>query len=104
MTNQGKNAIHAVLFRVKARPGNRNKLLKFLKQDQKESMKQERGTLRFDVFQDPEIEDAFYVYEAYEDTAAFKEHKKHKAYKRWQSDKFQSEVVLRHNNLRRLAP
>ena len=104
MTNQGKGAIFAILFRVEARPGKRRQLVKFLKWDQKESMEQERGTLRFDVFQDAESADRFYVYEAYEDAAAFKEHKKHKPYKRWRSKKFQKEVIHPHVNLRPFAP
>jgi quinol monooxygenase YgiN len=73
MTKKGKTAIFAILFRVEANPVKRQELVKFLEWDQKESIEKERGTLRFDFFQDPENEDRFYVYEAYEDAAAFKD-------------------------------
>jgi quinol monooxygenase YgiN len=99
MTNQGKDAIFANLFHVIAKPGKRQELFEFLEWDRKESMKGERGTLRFDVFQDPENADAFYVYEAYEDHAAFEEHKAHDPFQRWDSDEFQNEVVLSHKDL-----
>ena len=54
MTNKGKTAIGAILFRVDANRGKRQELVKFLEWDQKESIEKERGTLRFDVFEDPE--------------------------------------------------
>src|SRR5262245_31846090 len=99
MTNHGKDAIVASLFRVEARPGKRQELLGFLEWDREESMKRERGTLRFDIFQDPNTKHAFYVYEAYEDAAAFEEHKTQEPFKRWSSSDFRSEVVLPHHNL-----
>src|SRR5262249_1212328 len=103
MTNKGKAAIFGILFRVDAKPGKRQELVKFLKWDQKESMERERGTLRFDVFQDPKDKDRFYVYEAYEDAAAFEEHQKHKPFMRWSSQKFKSEIIFQHRKLRRLG-
>jgi autoinducer 2-degrading protein len=102
MTNKAKTAILAILFRVDANPGVRQELVKFLQWNQKESMEQERGTLLFDVFQDPENENRFYVSEVYEDAAAFEEHQKHEAFKRWFSDEFQKEVVHSHLNLSRV--
>jgi quinol monooxygenase YgiN len=99
MTNQGKDAIFAILFHAIARPGKRQELIKFLEWDREESMKLERGTLRFDVFQDPKNADAFYVYEAYEDAGAFEEHKTHPPYQRWDSVEFKNEVVLSHEVL-----
>lgn len=50
----------AILFRVKAKPGKGQKLLKFLKRDCEVCMR-ELGTLRFDVLQDPASEEAFYI-------------------------------------------
>ena len=38
MTNRGKDAIFKILFRVKANPGKRPDLLKFLKWDRNESL------------------------------------------------------------------
>ena len=94
-----KDAILAILFHALARPGKRQELIKFLEWDREESMKRERGTLRFDIFQDPKNGDAFYVYEAYENAAAFEKHKAHKPYQRWDSKEFKSEVVLSYENL-----
>jgi (4S)-4-hydroxy-5-phosphonooxypentane-2,3-dione isomerase len=104
MTNQGKRAIYTILFFVTARPGQRQQLVDFLTWDQKESMEHERGTLSFDIFEDQKDKDTFYVYEAYEDEAAFEEHKKGEAYKRWSSDEFQNEVIFPHVVLERVKP
>ena len=104
MTNEGKTAIFAILFRVDANPGKRQALVNFLDWDRKESIEKERGTIRFDVFSDPENEDRFYVYEAYEDATAFEEHQRHEPFKRWSSHKFESEVIFQHRKLRRLRP
>ena len=102
MTNKGKTAIFAIFFRVDANPGKRQELVKFLQLNEKESLEQERGTLLFDIFQDPENENRFYVTEVYVDAAAFEEHQKHEAFKRWSSDNFQKEVVHSHLNLSRV--
>ncbi len=99
MTNLGKDAMVAILFHVTAKPGKRQELVKFLDWDRGESMLRERGTLRFDVYQDPETDHAFYVYEVYEDAAAFEEHQRHEPYGRWSSIEFQNDVVLRHFDL-----
>jgi quinol monooxygenase YgiN len=99
----GQEAMIRILFRVEARPGQRDKLIKFLKWDQKESMNREPGTVCFDFFQDPDNANGFYVYEAYKDASAFKTHQKHKPYKRWSSHKFKSEVRFPHRKLRRLG-
>ena len=106
MTNQDKGARLAILFRVEARPGQRQKLVKFLEWNREESMNRERepGTLCFDVFQDTENANGFYVYEAYEDPAAFEKHQEHDPYKRWSSAEFKSEVIFPHRDLHRLAP
>jgi quinol monooxygenase YgiN len=93
MTNQDKAAICAPL-RVVAKPGQREELARFLEADQKESIEQEHGTLIFDVFRDPENENGFYVYEAYENEAAFEEHKQHPPFQKWKSPEFKSQVKL----------
>src|SRR5215510_5995250 len=104
MTNQGKVAMVVILFRVRAKPGQRQELVNFLEWNQKTSMERERGTLHFDVFQDIDSVDGFYVYEAYEDLAAFEEHKCNEPYKRWSSVEFQSAVVLSHSELYPVTP
>lgn len=99
MASQDKSV--AILFHVIANPGKRQELFEFLEWDRRESLNQEPGTLRFDVFQDPENADAFYVYEGYEDAAAFEEHKAHNPFRRWSSDEFKNEVV---SSVRDLSP
>jgi quinol monooxygenase YgiN len=104
MTNEGKNAIVAVLFHVEARSGKRKDLIEFLEWDRQESVNRERGTLWFQVFEDPTSEHAFYVCEAYEDDMAFTEHKMHDPFKRWSSVEFQKDVVVRATDLRPVVP
>jgi (4S)-4-hydroxy-5-phosphonooxypentane-2,3-dione isomerase len=87
---------------VDAYPGKRQELAKFLIWDHKESMEPEPGTIRFDVFQDPENPDRFFVYEAYRDEAAFKEHQEHGPFQRWNSNEFQTSIVRSHSDLNRL--
>ena len=99
MTKRGKDDMVAILFHVEAKPGKRQELLSFLEWDSEESLKWERETLRFDVFQDPETRHAFYVCEVYEDVAAVEEHKTHEPFQLWWSAEFQNEVVLRHFDL-----
>ena len=104
MTNQRMDAAIAILFHVIAKPDKQQELIKFLEWDREESMARERGTLRFDVFQDPNNADAFYVYEAYENAAAFEAHKAHEPYQRWSSVEFQNEIILSQENLLPPAP
>jgi len=73
----------AILFRALAKPGNREHLLEFLKKNSKYCKDYELGTLNFDILPDPANENAFYVYEAYEDCEAFKQHQKNPPYKEW---------------------
>ena len=76
--------MYAIVFRVLAKPGNRQKLVDFLKWDC-EVANREPGTLRFDAVADPES-DAIYVYEGYRDRAAFEEHTRNEPYKKWKSE------------------
>jgi quinol monooxygenase YgiN len=94
MTRAAKETMVAILFRVQARPGKRAELLEFLEWDKRESLRSEPGTVRFDLFQDPLVEDAFYVYEAYEDAAALAEHKKNPPFLKWISEDFTHTVKL----------
>ena len=73
----------AILFRALAKPGKRQDLLDYLKRNSKYCKDYEPRTLNFDILQDPENKNAFYIYEAYEDSEAFKEHQKHPPYREW---------------------
>jgi (4S)-4-hydroxy-5-phosphonooxypentane-2,3-dione isomerase len=84
----------AILFRVIAKPGKRKKLRDFLEWDSEYCKANEKkGTLRFDVLEDPENKDAFYVYEAYKNHAAFVTHQKNPPYLKWKSMKAESVVL-----------
>jgi quinol monooxygenase YgiN len=93
----------AILFRVRAKPGKRQKLLKFLKWDCEFCMR-EPGTLRFDVLQDPATKNGFYVYEVYKDAAAFKKHQENCPYREWSSVQFKTEVIAHFRVLSRGRP
>ena len=74
-----------ILFRAKAKPGKRQELIDFLMWDYQEC-KEEAETLRFDVWVDPADEDAVFVYEAYQDQAAFEKHMEGKPFQQWSSE------------------
>lgn len=86
-----------ILFRVKTTPSKCKSFIKFIKWDARVAQKSEPGTLRFDLYQDPTDTNAFYVYEAYRDKAAFKKHQRNEPFKEWKS-KVKPEMVssLRH--------
>jgi (4S)-4-hydroxy-5-phosphonooxypentane-2,3-dione isomerase len=73
------------LFRVKVKPTKRPAFIDFIEEDIRVAKEREPGTLRFDMYQDPKDENAFFVYEAYRDQNAFEEHKKNKPYQHWES-------------------
>jgi len=72
-----------ILFRIEAKSGKYQELVNFLKWDGEVCKDQEPGTLRFEFYRDPNDENALYVYEAYRDLKAFKDHKKNKPFRRW---------------------
>jgi quinol monooxygenase YgiN len=74
----------AIFFHALAKPGKRQDLLDFLKRDSKFCKEHEPGTLTFDILPDPKNDNAFYVYEAYEDCAAFVEHQGNPLYIEWE--------------------
>lgn len=74
-----------ILFRVTVKPTKRKAFVQFIKEDAQVAQKLEPGTLRFDLYQDPTDKNAFYVYEAYRDKAAFKKHQQNEPYKEWAS-------------------
>jgi quinol monooxygenase YgiN len=84
-TRENQGPMLSILFRAKAKRGKRQELVDFLKWDCREC-KEEDGTLRFDAWVDPADEDAVYVYEAYQDQAAFDKHKEGKPFQQWSSE------------------
>jgi|GEM_PF-1962468 quinol monooxygenase YgiN len=65
----------AALLKAKVRPGKKDKFLEFLKWDCQVARDEEEGTLRWDVFEDPNDDSVVFFYEAYVDQAAFEAHK-----------------------------
>lgn len=77
--------MYGILFRVEANPGKYQELVDFMTWDAEVCRDEEPGTLRFEFYQDPENENALYVYEAYADREAFEAHKKNEPYQRFAS-------------------
>jgi (4S)-4-hydroxy-5-phosphonooxypentane-2,3-dione isomerase len=75
-----------ILWRAEIRCEERKDFINFIKWDIQVAKEREPGTLRFDLYQDPNDENAFFVYEAYRDETAFEEHQKNEPYRRWDSD------------------
>jgi quinol monooxygenase YgiN len=69
-----------------ARPGRRSEVLEFLRWDAEVARAEEPGTLRFDVWEVPGEPDAFYLYEAYVDRAAFDQHMRGEPFKRFMAE------------------
>ena len=77
--------MYGILFRVEAKPGKLQELMSHSEWTVEVCKKEEPGTLRFDIYQDPNDDQAFYVYEAYRDRAAFEAHTQNKPFQRWVS-------------------
>ena len=73
-----------ILFKVKVKAEKRQAFIKWFKWDIRVAREREkRGTLRFDLYQDPADKNAFFVYEAYRDKKAFEKHQKNPPYHKW---------------------
>jgi len=73
----------AAFLKANVRPGKKEKFLKFLKWDCLVARDEEEGTLRFDVFEDPNDDSVVFFYEAYVDQSAFELHKLGEPFKAW---------------------
>ncbi len=74
-----------MLLRVRVKPKKRKDFIHFIKVDALVAELREPGTVRFDLYQDPSDKNAFFLYEAYVDRAAFEKHKQNEPYKLWES-------------------
>lgn len=61
-----------VQFRIK--PGMLNAFLPLMEANARQSLADEPGCRQFDVCQNPEIPEEIFLYEVYDDAAAFSEH------------------------------
>jgi quinol monooxygenase YgiN len=83
--------MYEILFRATVDPKDRDDFIKAFRENIETAEMCERGTLRFDVYQEEyQAKDkrdgdpnSFLVYEAYRDEAAFKAHQEHAPFKRW---------------------
>jgi len=73
-------AMIAFFVHLKVKTEKLTDLRNFFLDDCKVCEEQEPGTLRFDLWPDPANKNAFYLYEAYRDLAAFDEHTNNKPY------------------------
>jgi autoinducer 2-degrading protein len=76
-----------IVFRAEVESNNRRVFRDFIKWDAQVAREdeQESGTLWFDYFKDPRNSNAFFVYEAYRDEAAFDAHKQNEPFQCWDS-------------------
>ena len=77
--------MYGILFRIEAKPGKLQELMAHSEWTVEVCKNEEPGTLRFDIYQDQNNDQAFYVYEAYRDRAAFEAHTQNKPFQRWVS-------------------
>ena len=66
--------MYALLVQFDVLPEHRDAFIQVLIEDGRGSLRDEPGTLRFDVVQDGDNPNRFYLYEAYRDRAAFDAH------------------------------
>jgi autoinducer 2-degrading protein len=84
--------MYTSLFRMVAKPGKRQEVMEHARWTVEVCKSEEPGTLRFDVYLDPNDENAFYVYEAFENEAAHEAHRQNAPFKRWHSER--SEALI----------
>ena len=77
--------MYGILFRVEAQAGKRQEWIDHINWVVDVAKKDEPATLRFEMYVDPKDDNAFFVYEAYEDEAGFEAHKQNEPYKRWEA-------------------
>jgi (4S)-4-hydroxy-5-phosphonooxypentane-2,3-dione isomerase len=75
--------MYGMLTRIVVKPGKRAELLEYLRWDAKVAKASEPRTWRFDVWETEREPRLVYLYEAYQDRAAFDDHAKHDPYKEW---------------------
>lgn len=66
--------MYSVLSRLTIQPQHVDAFIMLIREHASESMREEIGTLRFDVIQDDTLPNHFYVHETYTDEAAFHTH------------------------------
>lgn len=66
--------MYAVCVTFRLRPGARKAFIPLVSDQAANSLARERGCLRFDVWTDPAREDEVFLYEIYDDRAAFDLH------------------------------
>lgn len=75
--------MYVLLVTIHIQPEHREAFLASMLDDARGSVRDEPGCLRFDVLQDSEDPNTIYLYEAYRDEAAFREHLQAPHFIRW---------------------
>ena len=68
--------MYVIIAPINIKEGHKDEFLKEIISDAKGSVADEPGCQRFDVIQDPEIENRIWLYEVYDDAEAFQAHLK----------------------------
>ena len=76
----------AIIGTVRAMPGRRNDLLPLLTAHRDRCLKDEPGTLQFEIFAARENETDVLLYELYRDDAAFESHRTGASFTRWRAE------------------
>ena len=75
--------MYVIVAPIQIKPGYKDRFLQEMIGDAKGSAENEPGCLRFDVHQDNEDPNRFYLYEVYRDSAAFDAHREAPHFKRF---------------------
>jgi autoinducer 2-degrading protein len=70
---------------LNVKPGMRDRFLAAIEANATASLRDEPGCVRFDVVQDNDDPDHFFLYEVYEDEAAFRAHRAAPHFPRWRA-------------------
>ena len=75
----------AIWVKVKVKPAEKQRFLKAIEEDALASERDEPGCLRFNVLQDAQDENVYYLYEIYKDEAALEAHRAAPHYAVWRA-------------------
>lgn len=75
--------MYGMLTRIVVKPGKRAELLEYLRWDAEVAKASEPGTWRFGIWEIEREPGVVYLYEAYQDRAAFDKHANHDPYRKW---------------------
>lgn len=84
--------MYGVFWHAVVMPGRMQEVLEFLEWDVQVARESEPKTASFDVYVDPEDPNGLYVYEAYQDEAAFGEHRANEPFQKFSAGGLRDEL------------